>query len=232
LVLLDSLDQFLRMKENAYTIFMDSIHQIDQTNAAVLKDIIAQYGYPGEKLIGVCDSLSPGKPGDFVLIHQTFFGLPYPSPIDFSSLIHEAVKGNIPAHTVAHLMDAKQQAIFADHLTIGLFKAVVSDSVIMNTQPLSSLEKKEQDAEFVYPDRQGEFLRSFDERRKHLGLESSEQFREKTYYGINNKKFFFQYTGGVSVFHFISPKERDSFVRNFKIYKAGVGINGTNNSTR
>ncbi|WP_377487353.1 hypothetical protein [Pontibacter toksunensis] len=184
-------DQYFRQAEGGLRVHGDTIRKIEADNITNLLNWINDYGYPGEALIGVADTLEELPRFSIVIQRQTAARKGY----DFKSILAKAVKeGRMAPQPAAYLLD--QQAgknlynskVFAK---ISCKRCKEKDKNYDKIQSLLLEKMSEADVEVT------------NKRREQLGLESLQDYRKKVLHNAEDEQFKLNYNW--SVVNYVVP---------------------------
>lgn len=183
-------DQYFRQAEGGWRVHGDTIKQIEKDNVVNLLNWISDYGYPGEGLIGVADTLEELPRFTVVIQRQTHAR----NGFEFQNILTKAVRqGRIAPHAAAYLLD--QQAGKSQYGSRAFARIICKKC------------KKDKNHEKI----QGLLLEKMSEEelvqiekgRKRLGLESLQDYKKKVLYSLENDQFKLNYTWSVT--NYIAP---------------------------
>ncbi|WP_345157023.1 hypothetical protein [Pontibacter saemangeumensis] len=174
-------DAYFRLAEGGLRVHGDTIRKIETANVENLLAWIEEYGYPGEQLIGVADTLEQLPRFSIVIQRQTKARKGY----DFTEILTKAVKeGRLAPQPVAYLLD--QQA------GKGLYgsKAFV-------TVNCTRCKEQEKPQRYLVEKMSEEELERINKRRAPLGLEPLDDYKKKVLFGLGNNVFKLNYDWSV-----------------------------------
>lgn len=210
-ILADSLDllyyrdQLYRTKLGKYKLYGDTIRKIDIENDRLLRNIIATYGYPNEKIIGSEKSLSPRKDFDLIIWHQTSLNFIY----DYSSLlIKEVNRGNIDPHRAAELID-NQRSDMSLYGTELFYRCTCDDGC---SEDINRIIKNK----LYYFTISEKRLTTLNQNRKQIHLETIEEYRKKVLFNLRDRRFAFFYLAGIPTYSFKTDADLLQFIGNMK----------------
>lgn len=179
-------DQYFRQAKGGLRVHRDTIRAIEEANTKLLLGWIEEYGYPGEDLIGLADTLELLPRFTIVIERQTKARDGH----DFAEVLTQAVQqGRLAPYAAAYLLD--QQAGANRHGSRAYAKIVCSKCAdddefdgLDDYMPMK-LSRKEEDR--------------IDERRKELGLEPLELYKYKIVHigDANRERFILSYPWSV-----------------------------------
>ncbi len=183
-------DQYFREAAGGLRAHADTIQKIEAANLQNLLTWIEEYGYPGENLIGVADTLEELPRFSIVMQRQTRARQGY----DFTDILTKAVQeGKLAPQPAAYLLD--QQA------GKSLYGAKAFVKVNCDQCP-----DDEQLARYMVEKKSESDLQLLNERRAKLGLEPFEEYKKKVLFGIVGNPFKLNYPWSV-VYYVVPSKE-------------------------
>lgn len=189
-------DQYFRQAAGGLRVYGDTIRKIETANVQQLLTWVDKYGYPGEDLIGVADTLEQLPRFTIVIQRQTKARKGY----DFSTLLNDAVhQGKLSPQAAAYLLEQQQ-----GRSTYGA-KALVR----VNCKSCGEDKELKQLGRYMVADRSKEELEKVDIAREALGLEPLEDYREKVLYSLNDNRFKLNYDWSV-VNYYVPSQEAAS----------------------
>jgi hypothetical protein len=198
-------DQYFRIKEESYEIYGDTIKKIDVENDVKLREIILEYGYPNEYLIGVNQNLYPGLNFDITIRNQT--------TLNHISSCVDAIKdaiwtGKLEPHHGASLIESHVGN--DSYLTTPFMKLEC-----INCSP----EVHERIKGKIFYFLKGENIEQKNEFREGIYLENFEDFVKKYNYDRNKNKYFkfFYKNTGCSTWQFVNEKDILSILERYTI---------------
>ncbi|WP_161889076.1 hypothetical protein [Pontibacter russatus] len=175
-------DAYFRMSEGGLRAHGDTIREIENANVENLLAWIEEYGYPGENLIGVADTLEQLPRFSIVIQRQTKARKGY----DFKDILTKAVQeGRMAPQPVAYLLD--QQA--GDNL--------YGSRAFVTVKCTSCKEEDEKPRRYLVKEMSEAKQAGIDKRRTPLGLEPLEDYRTKVLFGLRNPAFRLNYDWSV-----------------------------------
>lgn len=209
---LDSLiaiDQKFRKMKGGYEIYSDTIRKIDSLNVITLNQLIAQYGFPSEDLVGVDTSLLLIRPIYSVLIIHQQSGSPNRF-WNYSDLISQALNtGDIEVHAAAEYIwkcSGKDKMGVMDAGLVQLILDTISSESSSNIKPDRASQP------LGYFKMSPEKEKSVNTARDSLGLETIFDARRKTAFMQNNHRFILP-SSTVSVLVCSSQAQYDKMVK-------------------
>lgn len=174
-------DQYFRMAPGGLRVHGDTIRKIETANVKNLLAWIEEYGYPGEHLIGVADTLEQLPRFSIVMQRQTQARKGY----DFKDVLTKAVQeGRMAPQPVAYLLD--QQAGKNAYGSKAFAKVKCSNCDAEDT-PKHYLVEKISESD----------LKAINQNRASLGLEPLEDYKKKVRFGLENPDFKLTYNWSV-----------------------------------
>lgn len=169
-------DQYFRQAKGGYRVYGDTLKQIEDANVKRFLKWVEQYGYPGEALIGVADSLEQLPRFYIVIERQTKARNGY----DFTDLILEAVQqGNLAPQTAAFLLDKQAGSnLYGSKAFVKLNCSNCDENSILNRSKQYFVKAKSEQE-----------LDQINKRRESLGLDAVEDYLMKVIFEMENSKF-------------------------------------------
>ncbi|PRY07831.1 hypothetical protein CLV24_12221 [Pontibacter ummariensis] len=199
-------DQYFRQAEGGYKMHRDTLRAIETANTLNLLNWIAEYGYPGEELIGVADTLEQLPRFSIVIQRQTRAMDGY----DFTEILMQAVHdGKLAPQAAAYLME--QQA--------GKNRYSTKAFVKITCNGCKEGEQLKGEATYFVENMNPQELQRIDARREQLGLEPLEEYRRKVLYSLkedNRFKLNFPW----SVANYFVPNEEAAAIMKEKLITA------------
>jgi hypothetical protein len=110
---IDFLDQEFRSKKGSYKLYRDTINQIDKRNVQLLVQLIQQYGFPNEHLIGIESPFDIGLVSYIVFHHQCQKMSMGIHDFDFTDEMIKAVqKGELNPHQMCFWLSLQNRAAY------------------------------------------------------------------------------------------------------------------------
>lgn len=173
-------DQFFRQAKGGLKVHGDTIRKIEADNVKKLLAWISQHGYPGEKLIGVADTLEQLPRFSVVIQRQTVAR----NGFDFTPILTKAVReGKLDPQAAAYLIDQQQGK--------NLYRSKVLARIKCD-KPKECEEDKELKGigkRFLTPKMSEEDEQQVNERRAALGLEPVADYSKKVRYAMEDPRF-------------------------------------------
>lgn len=182
-------DQFFRQAKGGLKVYGDTIRKIENDNVKKLLAWISQHGYPGERLIGVADTLEQLPRFSIVIQRQTVARRGF----DFTPVLTKAVhEGQLDPHAAAYLMDQQQGK--------NLYRSKVLAKVNCNNPKdcTSDEELGDLSNRYLIQKISEEEEAKANELRAALGLESVADYREKMRYALQDSRFKLGYDWAVT----------------------------------
>jgi len=169
-------DQYFRQAAGSLRVYRDTLQQIEAQNLKMLLQWIETYGYPGEELIGVADTLEQLPRYSIVIERQTRARKGY----DFTSILTEAVRqGRIAPQPAAYLLD--QQA--------GQSKYGTKAFVRLKCSSCKDSKQRKVLKRYMEEKREKHELEQLDANRQQLGLEPMGDYKKKVLYALRDPRF-------------------------------------------
>lgn len=179
-------DQYFRRAKGGLRVYGDTLRKIEAANVATLMDFIKKYGYPGESLIGVADTLEDLPRFSIVIQRQTRAKKGF----DFSPVLKAAVtEGKLSPHAASYLMD---QQMGANAYRSKVFVKVNCRSKAC--QEAMAQSKMDRYLTEKITEEQEEEVNAL---RAELGLESLKDYKKKVLYSLEDKRFKLHYNWSV-----------------------------------
>jgi hypothetical protein len=181
-------DQFFRQAKGGLKVHGDTIRKIEADNVKKLLAWISQHGYPGERLIGVADTIEQLPRFSIVIQRQTVARQGF----DFTPVLTKAVReGHLDPHAAAYLMDQQQNK--------NLYRSKVLAKVNCNNPKDCADDKELGDLSNRYLTQKisEEEEAQANELRAALGLEPVAEYREKMRYALQDPRFKLGYDWAV-----------------------------------
>jgi hypothetical protein len=182
LQILNNRDTYFR---ESIEITADSLALIDAQNAVLLDTLIAQFGFPGEKEIGIGPNGVPHiEPAFYEIIKRQH---PENQTINFSNQILEASRnGKIEPHLAARLLAILNAN---DIYFIRLIYKIYVDT----PSAFSHIPNAEKLNEWVYLNIPEEDERQIDQLRLKNGMETLKEYRQKVLFSLQEHRFLLPY---------------------------------------
>ncbi|MDD2529181.1 MAG: hypothetical protein PHT26_14180 [Lentimicrobiaceae bacterium] len=184
-------DQFFRKLHptNYHDYYHDTILNIDASNVKLMNELIERYGWPTMDLIGAYDfGISAGF--QIIIIHQ---GNHIYQVYNYAEDLLDAYESCLIEPDRAQFLIASSNS--SNELSVnfsGLITVVLDSLVLSNRENYRSFQHK---TGFLnIPD---EKLAVINQERKAFGLESIGDLRRKVLYSQKDKRFYFQFSGGI-----------------------------------
>ncbi|WP_347159589.1 hypothetical protein [Pontibacter chitinilyticus] len=170
-------DQYFRQAPGGLRVYGDTIRKIEAANVQKLLAWVAQYGYPGEDLIGVADTLEQLPRYTVVIQRQTKARNGH----DFTTVLDSAVhQGQLAPTAAAYLLE--QQA----------GRSTYGAKALVRVNCSACEDEKEKPAElgqYLVESRSKAERKQIASRRRSLGLEPLEDYRIKALYSLIDNRF-------------------------------------------
>ncbi|MFD2512727.1 hypothetical protein ACFSRY_02505 [Pontibacter locisalis] len=169
-------DAYFRQAKGGYGEYGDTLRKIEVANTKLFLKWVEEFGYPGESLIGVADTLEQLPRFYIVVQRQTKARKGH----DFSKVLTEAVEqGKLGPQVAAYLLE--QQAGDSRYSSKAFVK--VNCNKCKNGDSLEGLDRYFEIA------RTEEELKAINKRRAKLGLDSLKDYKEKVLYSFEDTRF-------------------------------------------
>ncbi|WP_439880472.1 hypothetical protein ACSX1A_15100 [Pontibacter sp. MBLB2868] len=181
-------DEYFRQAKGGYRVYGDTLQKIEKANTKRFLDWVEKYGYPGESLIGVADTLEQLPRFYIVIQRQTKARKGY----DFTDMLTQAVEqGKMEPHAAAYLMD--QQSGDNRYSSKPFIK--VNCSTCKDDKTFEGIDQ------YFEKSRTDRELEAINKRRNKLGLESLEEYKKKVLYSKRDNRFKLGNTWAVSNYY-------------------------------
>jgi hypothetical protein len=181
-------DQFFRQAKGGLKVHGDTIRKIEADNVKKLLAWISEHGYPGERLIGVADTLEQLPRFSIVIQRQTVAR----NGFDFTPILTKAVQeGKLDPHAAAFLIDQQQGK--------NLYRSKVLAKVNCD-KPKECEDDKELGGlsnQYLTQKMSEAEEQQANELRLALGLEPVTDYREKMRYALQDRRFKLGYDWAV-----------------------------------
>jgi hypothetical protein len=169
-------DAYFRQAKGGYRVYGDTLKKIEAANTKLLLKWIDAYGYPGESLIGVADTLEQLPRFYVVIQRQTKARKGH----DFKDIIVQAVKqGKLRPMVAAYLLD--QQDGDSKYSSKAFVKVNCSqcrgDKDIEGIDKLFEVARSEKEVQLI------------NKRREALGLDPLQDYKAKVLYSLKDNRF-------------------------------------------
>jgi Icc-related predicted phosphoesterase len=186
---LETRDQLFRKKAGSYSVYGDTIREIDSLNMTMIISLISKQGLPGERDIGAIDF--SGKQGyDIVLHHHSQKRSNNKNLIDLIPILTtQVLEGRIEPNKCAHYLEMQD-----DGFSTGVFQV----QCYVYNEKYSGM--------FV-PDYSENKKLLIDKNRKSIGLESLEDYYKKVKFVTANKDNKYKFDVRINYFHMSTEKD-------------------------
>jgi len=183
-------DQFFRNKQphNYHDYYHDTITKIDASNVRLMNELIKKYGWPTMDIIGTYGSDTPGY--HIIIMHQGNYKYQI---YNYTQDLLDAYENCLIEPDRAQFLIATSNSSNQLNINFSGLTTIVYDSLnISNRENYRSFQHK---TGFVYiPD---EKMSVYNQERKAFGLESIGDLRQKVLFSQKDKRFYFQFWGGI-----------------------------------
>ena len=177
-------DQYFREAKGGLRVYADTLRKIEAANTEQFLEWVKTYGYPGEALIGVGDTLEQLPRFSIIIQRQTKARQGY----DFSKILSEAVKqGRISPQAAAYLIEQQ----------VGRSKYGSKAYVQISCSTCEEERVSDNLGKYLEEKRTEKELLTIDANRKVLGLESFNDYKRKVLYSLEDKRFKLGYSWSV-----------------------------------
>lgn len=175
-------DAYFRLAEGGLRVHGDTIRKIETANVEKLLAWIEEYGYPGEQLIGVADTLEQLPRFSIVIRRQTKARKGY----DFTEILTKAIKeGRLAPQPVAYLLD--QQA----------GKNLYGSKAFVTVKCTRCKDEEEKPQRYLVEKITEDELERINSKRASLGLEPLDDYKKKVLFDLSNDAFKLDYDWSV-----------------------------------
>ncbi|WP_137760859.1 hypothetical protein [Pontibacter sp. SGAir0037] len=197
-------DQYFRQAKGGLRVYGDTLRKIENANVVILREFIDKYGYPGEALIGVADTLEDLPRFSIVIQRQTKAKKGY----DFSPILKSAVSaGKLSPQAAAFLMDQQ--------IGSNLYRSRVLVKVKCNTSKKCQEEIDNSSLSSYLTEKiSEEEEEKVNTIRAEIGLESLRDYKRKVLYSLNDKRFKLNYTWSVTNYNVPSKEAAEVLTEN------------------
>ena len=207
-------DKYFRLAEGGLRVYADTLRKIENDNVDILLRTIVKHGYPGEKLIGVGDTIEQLPRFSIVIERQT----KAKKGFDFTPILLEAVQqGRLAPQAAAYLMEAQQgQRIYK---TIALVKVACTNAKdCAGDKKLKSLNK------YLVENISAREEDKVNALRAELGLEPLADYRKKVLYSLQDKRFKLANTWSVKNYMVPSKEAAKVLMDGFVVAEAALAV--------
>ncbi|MEJ8758563.1 hypothetical protein WG947_16230 [Pontibacter sp. H259] len=184
---LQARDKYFRFAKGGLRVYADTLRRIENENVDRLLRIIHKHGYPGEKLIGVGDTLEQLPGYSIVIQRQT----KAKKGFDFTPILKEAVQqGRLSPQAAAYLMET-QQGTRAYRTRALVWVACSNPKDCAGDKKLKALNK------YLVEELSAKEEEKVNALRTELGLESLADYRRKVMYSLQDNRFLLGYKWSV-----------------------------------
>ncbi|MER2998074.1 hypothetical protein [Pontibacter populi] len=186
-------DRYFRFAEGGLRVYADTLRKIENDNVDNLLRAIQKHGYPGEKLIGVGDTIEQLPRFSIVIQRQTTAKKGF----DFSEILKEAVQnGRLSPQAAAYLMETQKGTRY--YKTRALVRvACTNKKDCEGDKKLKALNK------YLVEDLSKKEEKTVNDLRAEIGLEPVDDYRRKVLYSLSDNRFKLGYKWSVT--NFIVP---------------------------
>lgn len=200
-------DQYFRQAAGGLRVYADTLQKIEAANVKRLLQWVDKYGYPGESLIGVGDTLEQLPRFSVVIQRQTKARKGY----NFSPILEEAVKqGRIRPQVAAFLIEQQVgRSKYGSKAYINILCSNCGDEENM-LQTGQYLEERRTEKEML----------TIEANRERLGLEPLKDYKKKVLYSMADKRFKLGYTWSVVNYNVPSKEAAEVMMANLMVAEA------------
>ncbi|MBC5775938.1 hypothetical protein H8S95_17820 [Pontibacter sp. KCTC 32443] len=172
-------DKYYRLAKGGVRIYADTLRKIENDNVDILLRTIQKHGYPGEKLIGVGDTIEQLPRFSIVIERQT----KAKKGFDFTDILKEAVQqGKLSPQAAAYLMET-QQGVRKYKTRALVWVSCSNPKDCAGDKKLKALNK------YLVEDLNDKEEQKVNAFRAELGLEPLADYRKKVLYNLNDTRF-------------------------------------------
>jgi hypothetical protein len=181
-------DKYFRFAKGGLRVYADTLRKIENENVDNLLRMIQKHGYPGEKLIGVGDTIEQLPRFSIVIERQTTAKKGF----DFSDILKVAVqKGDISPQAAAYLMETQKGTRY--YKTRALVRvACTNKKDCEGDKKLKALNK------YLVEDLSKKEEKKVNDLRAEIGLEPVDDYRRKVLYSLSDNRFMLGYRWSVA----------------------------------
>ncbi len=181
-------DQYFRQAKGGLRVHADTINKIETANTKLFLQLVEKYGYPGEGLIGVKDTIEDLPRFSIIIQRQTKARKGY----DFSEILSAAIRqGRIMPKAAAYLLEQQEGS---NKYGSKAYVKVSCSSCDEKNAP-SDLDR------YLEDKRSKKEVTKINERRQNLGLEPLEDYKKKVLFNLRDNRFRLAYTWSVVNYH-------------------------------
>lgn len=181
-------DKYYRFAKGGLRVYADTLREIEINNVDELLRLINKHGYPGEKLIGVGDTIEQLPSFSVVIERQT----QAKKGVDFTAILRKAVEqGNLSPQAAAYLIEIQQGArIYKTRALVRITCSNVKDCEgdkklkTLNKYLIENISNKEEE--------------KVNGLRTILGLEPLADYRKKVLYNLTDTRFMLGYKWAIA----------------------------------
>lgn len=186
-------DRYYRFAKGGLRVYADTLRKIENENVDILLRTIQKHGFPGEKLIGVGDTIEQLPSFSIVIARQTRAKKGF----DFSEILKEAVQqGKLSPQAAAYLLETQQGNRY--YKTKALVKvACTNKKDCEGDKRLKTLNK------YLVEELNSREEEKVNALRAEIGLEPLADYRKKVLYSLKDNRFMFGYKWSVA--NYVAP---------------------------
>ena len=197
-------DQYFRQAEGGLRVYGDTLRKIEVANTRQFLQWVEQYGYPGESLVGVGDTLEQLPRFSIIIQRQTKARKGH----DFSKVLTDAAKqGRLSPQVAAYLIEQQ----------VGRSKYGSKAYVKINCSTCKEDDSLDDMDSYLEEKRTEKELLTIDANRKLLGLEPFEDYRKKVLYNTEDRRFKLGYAWSVVNYQVPSKEAAKVMMDNFVV---------------
>lgn len=202
-------DQYFRRihPHNYHDYYHDTISKIDASNVKFMNDLIKNYGWPDEDLIGIY--FPQTAPYEIIIIHQHKSDYQIYNYTEHLMNAFESchLTADKAAWLIADIGEKDETSIFAS----GYVMIVYDPEENFQMDSLTNYRHK-----IGFYDIESEKKLTLDIRRKAFGLSSIDDYRRKVLFGLRDKLFMFIYKGGKTTLTVSDIEQYEYMTKNLK----------------
>ncbi|WP_242923717.1 hypothetical protein [Pontibacter liquoris] len=199
-------DQYFRQAQGGLRVYGDTLRKIETSNVEQMLAWVEKYGYPGEDVVGLADTLEQLPRFSIVIQRQTKARKGY----DFTPILQEAVhQGRLLPHAAAYLLEQQQG------------KSTYGAKVLfrVNCSTCEKDKKLKHLGQYMVADRSKKELANVAAQREELGLEPLKDYRKKVVYSLRDNRFKLSYDWSVVNYYVPSNEAAKVMLENLAVLK-------------
>ena len=198
-------DQYFRQAAGGLRVYGDTLRKIEAANVQQLLDWVDQYGYPGEDLIGLADTLEQLPRFTIAIQRQTKARQGY----DFSSLLRNAVhEGKLAPQAAGYLLEQQAgRSVYGAKAFVRVNCSACEDDK----------NKPEYLGRYLLENRSETEQEQVAAQREALGLEPLEDYRKKVLYNLSDNRFKLTYPWSVADYYVPSSEAASALMERLAV---------------